>query len=68
MFTLIAAALAAAQPAPPADHGQMAPMNHAQHDAAKEKCCCDDMAKGGDDMDSRHDGHGADHADHGASK
>lgn len=46
MMTLIAAALVAAQPAPPADaHTQMMAEHHAQHDAMKEKCCCDDMDK-----------------------
>ena len=47
MMTLIAAAIAAAQPAPPADpHAAMAPMP-GQHEAKKERCCCEDMAKGG---------------------
>lgn len=50
MIILMTAALAAAQPmAPPESH--MAPMTHEQHDAAKEKCCCDKM-KGEHDMHS----------------
>ena len=52
MMTLIAAAIAAAQPAPQADPHAM-PMHREQHEAAKEKCCCDDMAK------HDHDGHAA---------
>ena len=52
MIALITAALAAAQPAPMV-HGQMAPMNAQKHEAMKEKCCCDDMAKG------EHDQHAA---------
>jgi hypothetical protein len=62
MMTLIAAALAAAQPAPPADaHARMMAEHQAQHAANKEKCCCDDMAKGDHAMDAdHHDGeHGA---------
>ena len=55
MTLMIAAAAAAAQPAP-APAMQMGDHN-AQH-AQKEKCCCDDMAKKGDD-------HAAGHADHG---
>ncbi|HET7576231.1 MAG TPA: hypothetical protein VFK19_06665 [Sphingomicrobium sp.] len=52
MMTLIAAAVAAAaQPAPaPMPQGQAMPMNHEQHAAMKEKCCCDDMGKAGHDM------------------
>jgi hypothetical protein len=46
MMTLITAALVAAQPAPPDPHGQMAPMNQQKHEVMKEKCCCEDMAKG----------------------
>ena len=58
MMTLILTAAAAAQPAPPADsHGQMAGMYPQQHEAMKEKCCCDE--KGGHDMhapDAQHPG------------
>ncbi|HET6535617.1 MAG TPA: hypothetical protein VFG41_05490 [Sphingomicrobium sp.] len=52
MMTLIMAAVAAAaQPAPaPMPQGQAMPMNHEQHAAMKEKCCCDDMGKAGHDM------------------
>ena len=49
MFTtLIAAALAAAAPAPaqPADHSQHGPAQHEQHGGMKDCCkdCCADMA------------------------
>jgi hypothetical protein len=55
MIMIAAAALAAAQPAPPApdmgaQHGAMGQMDNmpaAKH-AMKEKCCCDDMDKGHD--------------------
>jgi hypothetical protein len=54
MIALITAGLVAAQPAPmPDPHGQMAPMNQQKHEAMKEKCCCEDMAKG------EHDKHAA---------
>jgi hypothetical protein len=47
MIALVTAALVAAQPAPMADpHGQMAPTSPQKHEAMKEKCCCEDMAKG----------------------
>lgn len=62
MTILIAAALAAAQPVAPADaHAQMMTEHHAQHEAMKDDCCCEDMAKGGHDMDASHhaDEHGA---------
>jgi hypothetical protein len=51
MMTLFAAALvAAAPPAAPANPQPHAmPMNHEQHEAMKDECCCEDMAK--------HDGH-----------
>ena len=56
MMTLIAAALVAAQPVPPANpHAQMAPMQHEQHGGMK-KDCCKDCCK---DMADKHDGHGA---------
>jgi len=61
MIALISAALVAAQPAPAADaHGQMAPMDRQKHEAMKEKCCCDDMAKGERDKDAAPD-HSQDH-------
>ena len=51
MMTLIAAALAAAQPVPaPMPQGQTMPMNREQHETMKKKCCCDDMGKEGHDM------------------
>jgi hypothetical protein len=60
MMTLMVAAAVAAQPAPPADsHGQMAGMNPQQHEAMKEECCREHMAKSGHDMhapDARHPG------------
>ena len=64
MITLIAAAaVAAAQPAgspanPPMQHAMEMGDQHAQH-AAKEKCCCEDMA-------AKHEGHGTEHSEHGA--
>lgn len=60
MMTLMIAAAVAAQAAPPADrHGQMAPMQHGQHEAMKECCkdCCEDMA-------DKHAGHSAEHNGH----
>lgn len=55
MITLIIAAAVVAQPAPPADaHAQMMAEHPAQHEAMKEKCCCDDMAKGDHQMDADH--------------
>lgn len=55
MMTLIAAALVAAQPAPPANpHGQMTPQ---QHEAMKE--CCKHMVDKHEGHDAEHDGHGA---------
>ena len=66
MIALISAALVAAQPAPAADaHRQMAPMDRqaptmAEAEAMKEKCCCDDMAKGERDQDAAPD-HSQDH-------
>lgn len=59
MMTLIAAALVAAQPAPPANpHGQMTPQ---QHEAMKDCCkeCCKHMADKHEGHDAEHDGHGA---------
>jgi uncharacterized protein involved in copper resistance len=60
MLTLMTAALAAAQPAPatnphaqhaPMSQGQMAPMQHQQHEAMKGGCeCCKSMGKGGHDQ------------------
>ena len=49
MISLITAALAAAQPMAPMTPA-MAPMTHEQHEAAKDKCCCDKMAKGEHEM------------------
>ena len=62
MMILISAALVAAQPAPaPAPQGQMAPMQHEQHDSMKKDCCkdcCKDMAKGEHDHGAeKHGGH-----------
>jgi hypothetical protein len=51
MITMIAAAaIAAAQPAPMPAHGHDMPMNHEQHQAMKDKCCCHDMGEAGHDM------------------
>ena len=61
MMTLIVAAAVAAQSAPPADqHGQMAPMQHEQHEGMK-KDCCKDCCK---DMAEKEGGHSAEHGDH----
>ena len=62
MMTLIAAvAVAAAQPAPATDpHGQMAPVQHKQHEGMKKDCCkecCKDMA-------DKHGGHVSEHSEH----
>jgi len=60
MITLIAAAAAAAQPAPPAPaQSHSMPMQHEQHEAMKDDCCCKDMA-------AHKDGHGSEHSEHGA--
>jgi hypothetical protein len=67
MMTLITAALVAAQPVPVADaQGQMGQQPHhaiagtgQQHEAMKDECCCEDMA-------AKHDGHGAEHGEHGS--
>ena len=53
MMMLISAALAAAQPttAPaPMPAGHEMSMNHEQHAAMKEKCCCEHMGDKGHDM------------------
>ena len=61
MMTLITAALVAAQPAPPANpHGQMAPMQHEQHEGMK-KDCCEECCK---DMADKHAGRDSEHGDH----
>jgi len=62
MITLIAAALAAAQPAPPADaHAHGAGMPPEQHAAMMAGCpCCPD--KGMHD----HEGHTSEHSERGA--
>jgi hypothetical protein len=61
MIALISAALVAAQPAPAANaHRQMAPMDQHKHEATKEKCCCEDMAKGEHDKHAMPD-HPRDH-------
>ena len=62
MIMLISAALAASQPAPPADaHQAMGTMHeqhqsmgtmHEQHQAMKEKCCCEHMSSEDGDMHS----------------
>ena len=61
MMIVTAVALAAAQPAPPADaHAQTMAQHQMQHEAMKDDCCCKDMAKGGHDMGAHHaDEHGA---------
>ena len=54
MITLIAAAVAVAQPAPMPTQGHAMPMNHAQHEAMKDKCCCEHMGEGGHAMHDEH--------------
>ena len=44
MIMLISAALAASQPTPPADAHQAMGTMHEQHQAMKEKCCCEHMS------------------------
>jgi hypothetical protein len=54
MMMLIAAAVAAAQPAPAAQpHGELPDMQHEQHEGMKKDCCkdcCKDMGEGKHDM------------------
>lgn len=62
MLILMTAALVAAQPAPAPNphaqhaqipHGQMAPIQHEQHQAMKEGCeCCKKMGHGGHDRNA----------------
>lgn len=60
MIILIAAAVAASPPVAPANPQPHAmPMNHEQHEAMKDECCCKDMAK--------HDGHAEATSPHGHS-
>ena len=54
MIALIAAAVAAAQPAPMPAQGHAMPMNSAQHEAMKDKCCCEHMGEGGHAMHDEH--------------
>ena len=54
MIALIAAAVAAAQPAPIPAQGHAMAMNSAQHEAMKDKCCCEHMGDGGRDMRDMH--------------
>ena len=72
MMVITAAALAAAQPATapapmpsqmPAGHEMS--MNHEQHAAMKEKCCCEEMGDKGHDMHApKAEPHG-EHGEHG---